>query len=439
MHNKVKHIIAASLVIGAVSGALPADNFILGTTKAYAAAYKGASDGDLSSLTITRGSGKEIELRDSYTGDQISLTGQRDYYIELKGAEGIDLSAEAQGNGYVVKVFTSANKTEDGEDVGDYIKVDSTYTNIYLRTYKSEDAYKEAYDDGDVTDCEKTYVIHVKKPTAISDEEDDAEDAYLRNIYLSDGNIDFVKKETSYNVNVKENVEEIVVKATPEDEDDLVNINDKSVDEDNNYEKTIKLDKGNNTIKIFVENDEDDTTYTLNVYRGNVTSSTTSATTTTSNAQNFIIQSETNKLNAWQRVDGKWKYIDGTGEALKNQWWFDKATGINYYLKEDGYRATGWLDNNAKWYYFNENGEMKTGWISIDKNWYYLNKGGVMKMGWLEDATGNWYYLDSSGAMKTGWIENSDGKWYYLDTTGKMIKDSIISGYKLDNDGVLVK
>ena len=254
--------------------------------------------------------------------------------------------------------------------------------------------------------------------------------AYLRSIYLSDGNIDFSKNETSYNVNVNENVEEILVRATPEDDDDLVEINDNSVDKDDNYEKTIKLDKGNNTIKIYVESDDDNITYTLNVYRGNAPASTTSttgtSTNTTSDTQNFTIQSDTNKLNAWQRVDGKWKYIDGTGEVLKNQWWFDKNTGINYYLKEDGYRATGWLNNNNNWYYFNENGEMKTGWINVDKNWYYLNKSGAMEMGWLEDSTGNWYYLDSSGAMKTGWIENSDGKWYYLDSTGKMIKNSTI-------------
>ena len=170
MHKKIKYIIAASLVIGAVSGVLPANNFILGTTEAYAATYKGASNGELSSLTLTRGSGSEIELRDSYTGNEVSLTGQSDYYIELNGADGFDISADVQGSGYVVKAFTSADKTEEGKDVGNYINIDSTYTDIYLRTYKSEDAYKEAYDNGDVTDCEKTYIIHVKKPVVISDD-----------------------------------------------------------------------------------------------------------------------------------------------------------------------------------------------------------------------------------------------------------------------------
>jgi glucan-binding YG repeat protein len=442
MHKKIKHIIAASLIIGVVSGVLPANNFILGTTEAYASTYKGASNGDLSSLTITRGNGNEIELRNSYTGNEISLTGQSDYYIELNGADGVDLSADVQGSGYVVKVFTSDDKTEEGKDVGDYIKVDSTYTNIYLRTYKSEDAYKEAYDNGDVTDCEKTYVIHVKKPVVISDAELFAEHAYLRSIYLSDGNIDFSKKENSYNVNVNDNVEEILVRATPEGDDYLVEINGSSVEKDSNYEKTIKLDKGNNTVEINVESNDDKMTYTLNVYRGNAPASTTSttgtSTSTTLDTQNFTIPSDTNKLNVWEIVDGKWKYIDGTGEVLKNQWWFDKSTAINYYLKEDGYRATGWLNNNNNWYYLNENGEMKTGWVNVDKNWYYLNQSGAMKMGWLEDSAGNWYYLDSSGAMKTGWIENSDGKWYYLDSTGKMIKNSTIGGAKVDADGVWV-
>ena len=441
MHNKVKHIIAASLVIGAVSGVLPADKFILGTTKAYASSYSGASNGELSSLTITRGNGNHIELRDSYSGDEISLTGQNDYYIELKGADGIDLSADVEGSGYVIKTFTSASKTEKGKDVGKYISINSTYTNIYLRTYKSEADYKDAYDDGDVTNCKETYVIHVKKPAAgDSEEEENTDYAYLRSIYLSDGNIDFSKKKTSYDVNVNENVAELVIRATPDDNDDLVEINDSSVEEDDNYEKTVSLNKGNNTVKIYVKNDDDDMTYTLNVYRGKIEASTTNTTGTNSTAaaQTFTIQSETNKYNAWQRVDGKWKYIDGTGSVLKNQWWFDKNSGMNYYLNADGFRTTGWFSNNNNWYYFNENGEMKTGWVGIDKNWYFLSKSGVMKMGWLEDATGNWYYLDSSGAMKTGWVENSDGKWYYLDSTGKMIKDSTVSGYTLNKDGVLM-
>ena len=431
MHRKIKYIIAASLVIGTVSGILPANNFRIGITPAYASTYSSASDGELSSLTITRSTGSEIKLLDSYYGDEVSLTGRNDYYIELTGADGVNISADVKGSGYVVKQFTSADKTEKGEDVGNYIAIDSSYADIYLRTYKSEDAYKEAYDDEDVTDCEETYIIHARKPTAISDEEEDKEYAYLKSLYLSDGDIDFSQSQTSYNVNVNENVAEILVRATPEDDDDLVEINGQSVEENDNYEKTISLDKGNNTISIYVENDDDKETYTLSVYRGNVAASTNSGAATSANSssgtQSFTVQSDTQKFNAWQRVDGKWKYIDGTGQALKNQWWYDKSTGKNYYLTEDGTMATGWLYNNNNWYYLNAGGAMETGWICLGTNWYYLNAGGAMQMGWLEDSSGNWYYLDGSGAMKTGWIQDSNGKWYYLDSSGKMIENPIVS------------
>ena len=300
-------------------------------------------------------------------------------------------------------------------------------------------------------------------------DDDDYDDiAYLDGIYLSEGDISFNKDDTEYNVTVKKETSEIYIKAKPEYDDYLVDINGYSVERKNDYEKKIKLEEGNNTIEIEVQSDDDKKTYILKVYRGDVsntntatgtianttgttaaTANTTGTTSTTATStsvtgtdatgkQTFDIKNETNKFNAWNRIDGKLKYLDGTGQVLKKMWWFDKATGINYYLKEDGSKATGWLQDNGNWYYLNENGEMKTGWVSINKNWYYLSQSGVMKMGWLEDSSGNSYYLDNYGTMKTGWVQDSNGKWYYLDSTGKMIKDSTISGYQVNNDGVLV-
>jgi glucan-binding YG repeat protein len=439
MHKKIKHIIVASFVIGAVSGILPANNFILATTKAYAVTYEDATTGQLSSLTITTGNNNELKLYDSYTGDDISLTDESDYYIQLKSARVIQINAEVKGNRYVVKEFTSSSKVEEGKDAGEDIDIDYTYQNIYLRTYKSEADYQEAYDSGDVTDCEQAYIIHFKRSGAISETEQEREYAYLQNIHLSNGSINFSKNQTSYDVNVDEDIQEITVKVTPDDDEDYIEINGISAYEEDDYEKTISLDKGNNTIDIYVEHsdgdNEEDTTYTLNIYRGEITESITS---TTSNSKDFEVKSDVNSFDVWQRVDGNWRYIDGSGDVLKDQWWFDKNTEKNYYLKEDGYRTTGWFYNNNNWYYFNENGEMQTGWISINKNWYYLNVNGVMKKGWLEDSSGNWYYLDSSGAMSTGWIENSNGEWYYLDSTGKMIKNSTINGYSLNSNGILV-
>ena len=307
-----------------------------------------------------------------------------------------------------------------------------------------------------------TLGIGSTKAYASSDDDDDDDDlydeAYLEGIYLSDGDIDFSQTDMDYTINVGEDVKKLTVRATPEDEDDyIVEINGDSVDDDDDFEKTVSLDEGKNTITIYVESDDDHNTYELTVYRGEKTDAASSNQGTTKNtsntavsttgttgviinkSQNFVVQSDVNKFNAWKRVDGKWKYIDGTGEFLKNQWWFDKNTGINYYINEEGFRTTGWLHKDNNWYYFNEHGEMQIGWISINKNWYYLNKSGVMKQGWLEDSSGNWYYLDNStGEMKTGWLESSDGKWHYLDSTGKMIKGSTINGYTLDDNGVLL-
>lgn len=429
MHKKIKHIIAVSLVIGTISCVLPANNFALGTAEAYASTYRSASDGELNSLTITRSTGSEIELLDTYEGNESVLSGNKDYYMDLTGADGFYISAGVQGSGYVVKVFTSADKTAEGKDIGEYVNIDSTYEDVYLRTYKSEDAYKEAYGNKDVTDCENTYIIHVKKPDTsdiTSDTELAKDYAYLQGIYLSNGDINFSKEQYSYNVNVNDNVEELLIRATPDNTDDVVEINGQSVEESDNFEKTVSLNKGNNTITIYVKSNDDDETYTLNVYRGSNSTSATStsasqeSTSLASGTPNNAVTSDSSKFNSWQKVNGKLEYIDGTGVPLKNQWWFDSKTGKTYYLKEDGTMATGWLYDGSNWFYLNEKGEIQTGWMQSGKNWYYLNERGVMQSGWLEDSSGNWYYLDSSGAMKTGWIESSNGTWYYLDSTGKM-------------------
>ena len=52
MHKKVKHIIAASLVLGVVSGVLPANDFILGSTKAYASSHDDDDDDDFMMMHI---------------------------------------------------------------------------------------------------------------------------------------------------------------------------------------------------------------------------------------------------------------------------------------------------------------------------------------------------------------------------------------------------
>lgn len=438
MNKNIKNIIAATLVISAFSAIVPTSgNIGFGTVKAGAYTYKGAGNGELKSLKLYRGSGSELELRSSYYGKEVELTSKKDYYVELNGSDGIEIDAEVEGDDYVAKLFTSGAKDAKAYDIGDFIKVDSSSANIYIRTYKSEDDFKDADADDDVTKCSKTYIIHVKKPEVNSDEELDAEDVMLKSIYLSDGNIDFTKKKTNYDVNVDEDVEEIIVRAKPDDDDDFVEINGDSVEEDDNYEKTVKLDKGNNIIKITVEGDDDETTYTLNIYRGKLDSSTINSNTIESNSSSGILYSA-GKYNTWQQVNGKWQYIDGIGQVSKNKWWFDSDSGNNYYLDENGFRKTGWLLNNNKWYYFDNDGVMQKDWKNINGTWYNFGKAGVMQKGWFQDSNRNWYYLGDDGAMRTGWIQVSNGNWYYMDGDGKMLYSTTVDGYTLDKNGVMM-
>lgn len=416
MSKFIKHTITSTLILCSAFTVMTSFNFgnvELLSSKAYASEYKGAANGELSELKLYRGSGSELQLRKSYYGDETYLSSARDYYVELNGSEGIEVKAEVKGKGYVVKVFDSAAKDAEGKDPGDFIKVDSTNTNLYIRTYKSEEDYRNAYDEKNVTKCIKTYVIHVKKPNLDSDEELNAEYAYLKSIYLSDGNIDFTKKKFEYDVYVNENVEELTLRVKPDSSDFSVDINDKSVDEDNDYETTVNLNKGKNVVEIKVESNDDKQTYTLNIYRQKEQVVNTS----NNNINNGTVQNTLGTRNSWQKLGEKWQYIDGTGQSLKNKWWFDVKSGNSYYLDSEGYMKTGWISYNNKWYYANSNGEMQTGWILDGGSWYYLNKGGV---------------------MVTGWAKDTDGKWYYFDESGKMLSNTTIDGYNLNSDGFLV-
>ncbi|WP_144395775.1 cadherin-like beta sandwich domain-containing protein, partial [Pseudomonas sp. Kh7] len=74
-----------------------------------------------------------------------------------------------------------------------------------------------------------------------------------------------------YNVKVKSDIDEITIKAKPEDTDYSVEIDDYSVNEDDNWKHTVDLKKGKNKIVITVEDDDDNKrTYTLNITRGEV-------------------------------------------------------------------------------------------------------------------------------------------------------------------------
>ena len=435
-------LIAAALAVNGLCFMAPAGNDLgIGPVSASAYTYSGASKGELTSLNVYRSSGSELELRSSYYGKEVELSSKKDYYIDLKnGGDEINLDAEVKGDGYIMKVFTSGAKDAKAYDIDDSFHIDASGTNIYIRTYESEDDFHDADDDEDVTKCKKTYVLHVRRDTngKVSDEELLGDEAALRSIYLSDGTIDFDKKIGSYNVNVGEDVEELTVRAKPDNSSNTVEINGDRVDDEDNYEAVISLDKGDNLIEIKVTNDDEDyyNVYTLNVYRGKVEGDSSSYKANYNGVNQ--IQAVNWSFNSWQQVDGKWQYIDGTGQPLKDKFWFDSKNGKTYYLGKDGYRVSGWMTKDGKWYYFNEIGEMQTGWLEKDGHWYYLNRAGIMVSGW-SDISNKWYYFKEKGEMQTGWLQVSNGNWYYLNASGEMVTSTTVDGYEIDKKGIMVE
>jgi len=74
-----------------------------------------------------------------------------------------------------------------------------------------------------------------------------------------------------------------------------------------------------------------------------------------------------------------------------------------------------WKQDNIGWWY-TQGSSWAVGWKLIEGKWYYLGQDGYMKTGWLQDINGKWYYLKSDGSMDhdttiDGLTVGSDGAW----------------------------
>ena len=545
MNKNIKKIIAASIAAGTITAITPAQVTTIMTTPAYAASYK-ASTGELKDLKIESSKGDSLELRDDYDGDEVYLSKEKVYYAKLTGSStGVIIDAEVKGEDYVVKIFTSSKDDAKGVKPGELIELEKGETTLYIRTYESERAYKNALRNKDVGgECEEEYELNIKKTSGSSYEDDTQDEIFLDNISLNKGDITFLKRKSTYDITVDSSVNEIKITAEPEDTSDRVRINGDLVDEDDKYRKTVSLKAGKNEVKIKITDnkdnqrvytlnitrkaasgeviqdniylsdivldegdisfDADETSYdieldedideleiqaipedeenrvtidgtrvtdsvrykkivelekgkneiqikvrntstdeqriyTLNVYRGEVEEEEEKE------EENSNTNSTTNvndgTPNAWVKVGEGWQRNDANGKPLKQQWFEDTTTAKKYYLKDDGFRGTGWQFIEQKWYLFNSEGVMLTGWQYTGGTWYFMDEQGVMKTDWLYDRnSGIWYYLNDNGAMATGWLYNG-GKWYYLNTSGAMqtgwITDKGVK-YYLNSSGAMV-
>ncbi|WP_160691117.1 cadherin-like beta sandwich domain-containing protein [Clostridium sp. C2-6-12] len=404
MNKNIKKIVAIALTVTAFSSVVPVANLDFINAKVY------ASSGDLTSIRVKNSDGDTIKTysEDSYKSryevDYNELNDNETYYAKTSSNK-ITISTRGVSSSRV-RIFKSRSSSARGIKPGNTIELTSgSTTTLTIRTY-NDDPGTARYDDS----YESQYIIKVKcTGTSSETSTEDNGDVYLETLRLSEGELNFSKNTSTYNVNVNESVSELKITAKPDcDSDEYddydVKINGVTINESDDFKRTVSLlNKGKNEFKITVENDDHEKrTYTLNIYRG----------------QTDVNNGVTDKTNQWVMVNGKWQYIDSIGNPVKNTWFYDRTLGKNYYLQPDG--------------------NMATGWIIYDGSWYYLGNDGAKKTGW-QLYNGTWYYLDFEGKMKTGWIMDVDGRYYYLYSNGAMAYSTTIGGYRLGSNGAWIR
>lgn len=479
----------------------PGDKLYLGkgNTTVYVRTYASLSD-----FREAKDKDKDVSICEEEYKVNIKKTTESSYedstqdpvYLKNLSLNKGDITFLKQRTTYNVKVASSVSEiriTAEPEDDSARVRIDGSLVD-------EDDNYKKtiSLDNGkneikikvtDSKDNQRVYTLNITRGS--SSDSNSNSDVNLSSLELDEADLDFSEDKTSYEVDVDEDVSRIEVTAEPEDEEYLVTINGDEVNSGDDYMKKVSLSKGKNTIKVVVEDEVEDEkkTYTITVNRGTVKEEEEDDDDKSEN-QDSSKEESNESLNGegWVKVDGDWKYKDENGKFITNKWLYDKEQGVYCYLKEDGYRATGWLQEGGNWFLLDSKGAMLTGWQYTGGQWYYLQPSGEMKTGWLkeekviEDTTSSaeeenktdaqnssntsvtdkteaenseekkeenkvktktietWYYLQSSGAMKTGWLLDGD-KWYYMNLNGAMQTGWIIdnnSKYYLDKSGSMV-
>jgi len=418
MNKNIKKVIAIALTVSAFSAIAPVTDFNLLTTKVYAA----NTEKYLDSLTLSTSDGDDIKLYGSneYKNNERVLSEDVEadeiYYARTSSGT-VNVEIDGPSTRYV-RVFKGTSDSATGKKVGADMKIEKnliTKTIIVVKVYGDDPGDDVEYDDDSTYNLLSTYKIKVEYTGSENNTTEDPasyDPIYLEKLSVNGQNIVIGKSNTKYTFDVSSDVDEAVIRATPENDDYSVLIDNSYVDDDDKYKKTVDLNKGENKFEIEIQDkDKEDRIYTLVINRGAVSSGSNK--TDTPETPNTTTDVSKIKTNQWVQVNGKWQYIDATGNAVKDTW------VQNYYVQADGNMAIGWLSYGGSWYYLGVDGAKKTGWQSINGSWYYLNT--------------------SEGKMQTGWIKDINGKYYYLNNNGSMAYNTTIGGYKLGPSGAWYK
>lgn len=408
MNKNLKKVIPLVLVCGVISTVTPATNSNLLTTKAYASTTNDTSTLDSLKLETSDGSTIRIYSDNDYaSANKVDSSNVQDgdtYYAKASSST-VKISTSGPDSKYI-RVFKGNSSSTKGKKTSSDISLSSGTNTLTVRVYNSDPGTSITYDDN--SDVSSEYVIKVKcSASDITNNNTDSsnyDDIYLDKLTVSDGDINFSKETSSYDLNVGNDVSDITIKAVPEDDTYTVTIDGTTVDDSDNYKNTVSLNEGKNTILVEIQDDNNEyRAYTLNITRSNNSSTTSTSTTTGTNTAtttpNTATNVSTNNIiaNKWVQVNGAWQYNDSTGKPIKNIWFYDKNYGKYYYLQADGNMAAGWLNSNGKWYYLGSDGAMKIGWQLVGGAWYYLDSQGIMAC----NTTVNGYKLGANGV----WIK----------------------------------
>jgi hypothetical protein len=467
MNKKIKRIIAMTLIISSFFAVGPTTQYLSfnGTQVAYAS-DDDEDEGYLSDIDLSEGSLTFSEKKTAYT-------------VRLDGSdEDVTITATAKKSTDNIKIDGTSVSLDGNKRAEKKVALNRGRNLIKIKVETL--AYGV-----------RTYTLTINRGSASTSESVNEGSVYLNSITLSDGSISFSKNKISYDVNVASNIEEIRIAAQPQYDSTIVKINDTKVTDDEKFRRTIKLVNGKNVVLIGLEDENgNEQTYTLNIYRGGAVDNSTIIDTeqdpiylddiilddgdipirfkpkATKYAVNIAEDKDSVILKADPQYDDVIR-IDGrrTESPYRDRIQLEKGKNVieievnnsNTYDKEDSeyekriytltiYRGTSQgtavnlvntANSNA-----NANATLKTNqWINNNGKWQYNDAiGNSLKNMWFFDKNYNaWYYLDEMGNMKTGWIQAGNGKWYYLYPSGAMAYNTIVDGCKLDGNGVWVK
>lgn len=499
MNKNIKKVIAVALTLSAVSAVVPATNYNLLSTKAYAASenYK------LSDISMEDSSGNDVTLyeKSNYKNKlDNDSTLKSTYYAKVSSGKS-KVKFDVNKNDGIVKIFkdSSSKAYDDDDDITISKGKNTIYINVYEDDTDEDDMKKNK-------NYKKQYKIVVQRGSSSSDDDNDNKnnDVYLDRIKLSEGSISFSKSTTSYNVKVDKDVDSIKITAEPKDDEYIVRINGSKVKEDDDWKKEVDLEKGKNKIEITVEDDDNNKrTYTLNITRGQVAETSekiyldtlkVGGTNLTLNENkkdyNLKFKSDTKKIQIYAdpkdsdytvtidgtkvtNSDGYKKTVnleDGKVQSFKVKVKNSSGTEQVYTLnigRGDELKASdfptissGTSNNNSNNNSSNNNNSNNNNngqssnitvgnntnankWVIVNGKWQFNDsKGTPLKNQWYYyNKDGKDYYLDQNGNMATGWIQLG-GEWYYLGSDGAKKTGWQYDGsawYYMDGRGVMLK